>query len=84
MGDEIKKVSPGIRFLDRKIRTGASDKARAAELATKKQQQQEDIRLAEATSDVATAEAAATSKRSGRRSLIKTSPSGLASNLGGT
>ena len=80
------KLFPGVTAVAKKLRTGRStrerDAATSVAAATKKQQLQEDARLAEATSDVATAQT--TAKRGGRRSLIKTSPSGLASNLGGT
>lgn len=40
--------------------------------------------LAEASSEIAISEASALSGKAGRRSLLKTSPTGLAVNLGGT
>ena len=92
MGNEVEgKVRRGIKrggflasFADKKIRTGASSAARESKRAIAKQQQKESARLAEATSAVATAEATAKSGKGGRKSLLKTSPGGLAINLGGT
>ena len=52
--------------------------------AIAKAQKTEAARLAEATSAVATSEAAAKSGKAGRKSLLKTSPGGMALNLGGT
>ena len=49
-----------------------------------KAQKKEDIRLAEAEGDIALTRAAALSGKAGRKSLIKSSPTGLATNLGGT
>lgn len=46
--------------------------------------QKEKAALVEAESDIATKKAKALSGKAGRRSLIKSSPSGLATNLGGT
>ena len=70
------------KAVEKPFRTGATGKGREAEAQIKRQQQREDVRLAEATSEAATA--AAAPKRKGRQSLIKSSPSGLSSNLGGS
>ena len=70
------------KAVEKPFRTGATAQGRAAELSIKQQQQRESMRLAETTSEAATA--AAAPKRKGRQSLIKTSPSGLSSNLGGS
>jgi len=48
------------------------------------QQQKENLRKAEAESEVEKRKRAATAGKAGRQSLIKTSPTGLAQNLGGT
>ena len=58
----------------------ARRKARG-DLAT--QQKKEKTKLAEAESEIAITEASALSGKAGRRSLLKTSPTGLAVNLGG-
>jgi hypothetical protein len=98
MGDELKKplrrgtrLATGLevgeklgKVIEKPFRTGASAAARKAEQETKKMQQKEGARLAEAESEVATARALAKSGKGGRKSLIKTSPGGLAVNLGGT
>ena len=57
---------------------------RAAKRETAALKKKEDVRLAEAQDEVSRAEAGALSPRAGRRSLIKTSPTGLSTNLGGT
>ena len=59
----------------------ARRKARG-ELAT--QQKKQKTALADAESEIAITEASALSGKAGRRSLLKTSPTGLAANLGGT
>lgn len=66
------------------FRTGASSATRQAKVATQKQQQLETVRLAEAEGDVALRRQQALSGKFGRRSLIKSSPAGLSTNLGGT
>ena len=67
------------------LESGSARRARRqarADIAAQKQK--ETGRLAEAESEVATKKASATSLQAGRRSLIKTSPTGRALNLGGT
>lgn len=84
MGDDIKKATKrglGVDIL-KPLRTGASAVRRETKQATELQQQKEELRVAEAESDIARRKL--TSKTGGRRSLIKTTPSGLALNLGGT
>ena len=48
------------------------------------QQKREDLRLADSADDIARRKFRIGSKAKGRQSLIKTSPTGLATNLGGT
>lgn len=64
-------------------RKGTTAKARDASKLAARQQQLEKVRLAEAESEVATRRAGL-GQKSGRRSLIKSSATGLATNLGGT
>ena len=59
----------------------ARRKARG-DLATEKKKQ--DQALASAESEIAITEASALSGKAGRKSLLKSSPAGLAANLGGT
>ena len=70
--------------LEEPIKTGASGARRDAAQALKAQQQKESIKLAETESEIATKRAMAKSGKGGRQSLIKSSPTGLAQNLGGT
>ena len=62
----------------------AKEARRKQQEALARQEQREKVRLAEADSEVAKRKAMAGSKGAGRRSLIKTSPTGLSQNLGGT
>ncbi len=63
--------------------SGSAKRARrAARADIEKQKQKEELRLAESESEIATDIAVA--KKGGRRSLIKSSPTGHAVNLGGT
>ena len=81
---ESRKIQKATRQLQEKpFRKGATAAKRTAASQIAKQQQTENIRLAEAESDVATGRALAKSK-TGRRSLLKSSPGGLAVNLGGS
>ena len=82
--DKIKKpLEKSVRQgLEKPVRTGASAQKRQAESLLKKQQQTEQMKLAEADDEIA--RRAAGAGKGGRRSLIKSSPAGLASNLGGT
>ena len=98
MGSELnkvrRKVNEPIRSLQRPIekgikqglekpfRTGASAAARDAAKLTAKQQQMEKIKLAEVENEIATKRIMA--NKGGRQSLIKSSPTGMAQNLGGT
>ena len=68
--------------LEKPFRTGASATKRDASKLLKTQQQLEKTKLAEADSEIATSKAL--SKKGGRKSLIKSAPSALATNLGGT
>lgn len=70
--------------VDKAVRTGASAQERKSKRSAKEQQKREKLRLAEATDEVERAKSKALSSRSGRQSLIRTSPSGLATKLGGT
>jgi len=69
--------------VEKPFRTGASAAAREAETANLTQQQLEKARLTEAEGEIARRRGLAGS-RTGRQSLIRSSPSGLATNLGGT
>ena len=81
---EARKLQKQTRQLqERPFRKGASSRRRQAEKDIARQQQSEQANLAEAESEVALRRERASS-RFGRRSLIKTSPTGLSSNLGGT
>jgi len=57
---------------------------RAARRDAASLRKKEDVRLAEAQDEISRREAGASSPKAGRRSLIKTGPTGLATNLGGT
>ena len=95
MGDSVKKatrrglkaVSTGglseLKTLEKPLRTGASAARRDAAAQLKEQQQKEAVMLAEKESEIAEARSFAQSGRAGRRSLIKSSPTGLATTLGG-
>ena len=72
----------GTEFEKSFVRTGASATRREAKADIAKQQKKEELALAEA--EDAVGRAGITGKRKGRRSLIKSSPTGLATNLGGT
>ncbi len=64
------------------LKTGASAARRSAAVQLKEQQQKESVKLAEAESEIAEKRQMA-GRRVGRQSLIKSSPSGLATTLGG-
>ena len=70
--------------IEKPFRTGASSTRRDAAALLKSQQKKEDLRLAEAASEIAITKASALSGKAGRKSLLKTSPTGLAINLGGS
>lgn len=69
-------------------KSSARRQQRAARAEAAEQKKKEEMRLAEAESEVKSIEAAAKSPRAGRRSLIKSSPTGTAptrsANLGGS
>ena len=71
----------GRQAIEKPFRTGGSAQKRQAEALLKKQMQTEDVRRAEADDEIARR---AATGRGGRKSLIKSSPTGLATNLGGT
>ena len=70
--------------LEGPFRTGRTQKEREAKEATQKQAQTEAAALAEADDEIARRKAVAGSKRTGRGSLIRSTGSGTATNLGGT
>ena len=73
------------KALERKtIRTGKTKTEREAKQAIQKQAQTEAAALAEADDEIARRKAVAGSKRTGRGSLIRSTGSGTATNLGGT
>ena len=96
MGDELKKplrrgtkLATGLKVgeklgkaIEKPLRTGASAARRDAAAQLKEQQQKESVRLAETESEIAEKRQMA-GRRVGRQSLIKSSPSGLATTLGG-
>ena len=68
----------------RKLARDTERAADAQKLAIAKAEQREGLRLAEAEGDIAKRRGQAAGKGAGRGSLIKSSPVGLAQNLGGT
>jgi len=72
------------------VMSGAFESSSAARARRKsrgllaEQQKKEKQSLAEAESEIAITKASALSGKAGRQSLLKTSPTGLAVNLGGT
>jgi len=97
MGDELKKsfrrgtsLAKGLKVgekvgkaIEKPLRTGASAARRDAAAQLKEQQQKQAVMLAEKESEIAEKRSFAQSGRAGRRSLIKSSPTGLATTLGG-
>jgi hypothetical protein len=89
--DGIKDVrvlnKPGRTKIDRSLgkgfRTGKTGKSREAAAQVAAQQQTELLRKAESEDEIARRKGLASSKKSGRQSLIKSSPTGLATTLGG-
>ncbi len=79
----IEEGKPGFS-LEGPIRTGKTKKEREAKQAIQKQSQTEAAALAEADDEIARRRAVAGSKRAGRGSLIRSTGSGTATNLGGT
>ena len=100
MGDGIKKnlkrtglavstfgaseAKGGAKKVEQPFRKGATAAKRTAADQIAKQQQMESVRLAEAEGEVAKRKGSAFGKSAGRKSLIKSSAGGLATNLGGT
>lgn len=76
-----KKVQQAI---EKPVRTGASAARRDIAKQTAEAAQKEQTRLLEAESDIARRRAGAGARGAGRGSLIRSSPTGLATNLGGT
>lgn len=72
------------KTIEKPVRTGASAKSREAAKQTLLQRQREEARMAETESEIQERRALARSSRAGRGSLIRTSGSGTARNLGGT
>jgi|ETNvirome_6_1000_1030641.scaffolds.fasta_scaffold01665_4 hypothetical protein len=70
--------------LAKPLRTGKTKATREAKEAIAKQSQTEAAALAEADDEIARRKAVAGSKRAGRGSLIRSTGSGTATNLGGT
>ena len=73
-----------VNIMASAFESGSAARARRktrGELAER--QKKEKQALAEASSEVAITEASALSGKAGRKSLLKTSPTGLATNLGG-
>ena len=84
-GKLLEATTRAERNLERRtIRTGKTKKEREAKQALQKQAQTEAAALAEADDEVARRRAVAGSKRTGRGSLIRSTGSGTATNLGGT
>ena len=72
------------KVIEKPFRKGTSAAMRQAGRDTEKQQQMEAVRMAETADEIAQRRALAGGKSGGRQSLIKSSPTGLAQNLGGT
>lgn len=70
--------------LAKPLRTGKTKATREAKEAIAKQSQTEAAALAEVDDEIARRKAVAGSKRAGRGSLIRSTGSGTATNLGGT
>lgn len=74
-----------VNIMSGAFESGSTARARRktrSDLAT--QQKLEKQKVAEAESEIAITKASALSGKAGRKSLLKTSPTGLAVNLGGT
>ncbi len=72
------------KAIEEPFKTGASAQQRVAGREIEKQKQAEQVKLLETEDEIARRRALAGSKSAGRRSLIASSPAGLATNLGGT
>lgn len=87
MGKAVKKAT-GLGLIGSVLGFGKDKSAERAakrqEALIEKQRKTEQLRLDEGTSEVALRKAGGISRRAGRRSLIATSQSGLATSLGGT
>ena len=82
---ELKSIhKKGTQLGVQPFRKGTSATMRQAGRDTEKQQQMEAVRMAETADEIAQRRALAGGKSGGRQSLIKSSPTGLAQNLGGT
>ena len=77
-GDKLTKA------IEKPFKTGASAAQREAGREIEKQKKKQQVKLLEAEDEIARKKAVAGSGKAGRGSLIKSSPTGLATNLGGT
>lgn len=77
-GDQLSKA------IEKPFKTGASAATRTAGQQIAKQKQVENLKLLETEDEIARRKALASGGRGGRQSLIKSSPAGLATTLGGT
>ena len=93
LGSKVNKLRRSIKdpiekkigqTIEKPFRKGATAAKRTAADQIAKQQQMESVRLAEAEGEVAKRKGSAFGKSAGRKSLIKSSAGGLATNLGGT
>jgi hypothetical protein len=78
----IRRARPILKAAEKPFRTGASSARRTAEEQATQAQQAAALDLAESEDEIARRKAVASGR--GRGSLIKSSPSGLSTNLGGT
>jgi hypothetical protein len=74
------KVHQGV---EKGVRSGKTAAARDAEAQVKAQQKAELLRKVESEDEIARRKGLASSKKAGRQSLIRSSPTGLATTLGG-
>jgi CHASE3 domain sensor protein len=85
VAEEFKRADRGLdRAVEKPFRTGASATQRKAKEDVARQKQTTALELAEADSEIAQRRARTRSKAAGRGSLIRSTGSGTATNLGGT
>lgn len=98
MGDVEKVAKRGLRVfsgdlsgekkatqaIEKPVRTGASSVRRDTARQIAEAQKKEETKLLQTESDIARRKAGVSARAGGRGSLIRSSPSGLATNLGGT
>lgn len=81
----VTKVRQSLqKGIEKPLRTGATSAQRDVAKQTALQQQKEQARLLETEDEIARRKAGAGARGAGRGSLIRSSPSALATNLGGT